>query len=402
MKARITRNLLSTVFLCVLPLSLLYPQTSADEAYDREKKQAIELHDQSKRLESLSLFEDLTKRNPQDTQVLVNLADCLVAKAATIEDEDAAAQVRVRARGFLLKARELGDNSNLLQNLLQLIPENGVIPYTNDPAGQALRAGEAAFARRDFDEAIQNYSKALELQPGNYSAALYIGDSYFSAKNFAMAGQWYERASQIDPNTETAYRYYSDMLVKNGDMETARTKAIQAVIAEPYNPITWRGLQRWAKANQLQLTPQHIKVPTTSSGNDSQVNINFDPTKPSESMAAWLVYSGTRINWRNEEFKKHFPQEKEYRHSLPEEADALAVAASVLKGSSKKKKSSVPKDPDLALLLKLSDAGLLEPYVLLSAADEGITRDYAAYRQENRAKLESYLSAFVVPPAPKR
>jgi hypothetical protein len=73
----------------------------------------------------------------------------------------------------------------------------------------------------------------------------------------------------------------------------------------------------------------------------------------------------------------------------------------MLKGPSKKKKKSVPKDPDLALLLKLSEAGLLEPYVLLSAPDEGITRDYDNYRQENRAKLENYLSEFVVPPAPK-
>jgi tetratricopeptide (TPR) repeat protein len=265
-----------------------------------------------------------------------------------------------------------------------------------------MRAGEAAFAKQDFDEAIKNYSKVLELQPTNYSAALFIGDSYFSAKNFTMAGQWYERASQIDPNRETAYRYYSDMLMKNGDLEAARTKAIQAVIAEPYNSITWRGLQQWAKASQLQLTPQHIKVPSTSKGNDSQINITFDPSQSSDSMAVWMLYTGTRINWRNEEFKKRFPQEKEYRHSLAQEADALAAAASMLKGSSKKKKSSAPKDPDLALLLKLSEAGLLEPYVLLSAADEGIARDYGVYRQENRAKLESYLSEFVVPPAPKR
>src|ERR1700686_5077159 len=131
MEGRITQNLLSTVFLCVLPLSPLYPQTGADDAYEREKKQAIALYNESKRIESLPLFEDLRNRNPRDTQVLVDLADCLVAKAATMEDPDAAAQVRVRARGLLLKAQEPGDNSNLLQNLLQLIPENGVITYAN-------------------------------------------------------------------------------------------------------------------------------------------------------------------------------------------------------------------------------------------------------------------------------
>ena len=68
----------------------------------------------------------------------------------------------------------------------------------------------------------------------------------------------------------------------------------------------------------------------------------------------------------------------------------------------KKKNASVPKDPDVSTLLKLHQAGMIEPYVLLNAADEGIAQDYAAYREKNRAKLEQYLSEFVVPPAPAK
>jgi hypothetical protein len=40
--------------------------------------------------------------------------------------------------------------------------------------------------------------------------------------------------------------------------------------------------------------------------------------------------------------------------------------------------------------------------VLLSAADEGISQDYGAYREKNRAKLEQYLGQFVVPPVPPK
>jgi tetratricopeptide (TPR) repeat protein len=379
-------------------------QGESDDAYKSERKQAIELYNQNKHLDALPLFEDLAKRDPKDRQVLVGLGACLVDKSATMDDQEAAAKERIRARELLLKAQEMGDNSNLVQNLLQIIPADGVIKYSESPADQELRAGEAAFARRDFDEAIKHYSKLLELQPDNYAAALFIGDSYFAAKKFADAGTWYGRASQIDPNRETAYRYYADMLTKNGDMTVARTKAIQAVVAEPYNAITWRGLKQWADANKLQLTPVHVKVPdTTSQGDNTQININVDPNQSSDSMAVWLVYSGTRINWRKEEFQKHYPGEKQYRHSLAEETEALSVAASVLAGDSKKKKkSAVPKDPDLALLLRLSEAKMLEPYVLVSAADAGIAHDYEAYRQQNRAKLEEYLSEFVVPPAPAK
>jgi hypothetical protein len=103
--------------------------------------------------------------------------------------------------------------------------------------------------------------------------------------------------------------------------------------------------------------------------------------------------------------KKHFPQEKEYRHSLDEETDALTTAAKVClelaeSDAKKGKSSSRPDDPDLLLLLRLHQAKMIQPYVLLSAADAGITQDYDGYRTMNRTTLEKYLSEFVVPPVP--
>lgn len=390
----------------LLTASTLGITQNTEDTYKSDRQHAIELYNADKYVEALPVFEDLAKRNPQDSSVLVGLAACLINESATLEDQDAAAKERIRARGLLLKAQQLGNNSTLVQNLLQVTPENGVVSYDAGAAGQAMRAGEAAFARRDFDEAIKNYSKVLELQPTNYSAALFIGDSYFAGKKFDLAKEWYEKATKIDPNRETAYRYEADMLTKNGDMEGARKLAIEAVVAEPYNAITWRGLQEWARANKLQLIPVHIKTPAApSSSSEGQVNVTFDASQSPESMAIWLVYSGTRINWHKEDFAKHFPTEKTYRHSLPEESDALSAAASMIGtlGDKKKKKnkSELPKDPDLALLLKLSSSNMIDPYVLLSAADEGISHDYESYRQQNRAKLEQYLSDFVVPPVPK-
>jgi hypothetical protein len=120
----------------------------------------------------------------------------------------------------------------------------------------------------------------------------------------------------------------------------------------------------------------------------------------------WLMYGLTKTSWHGDEFKKHFPEEKEYRHSLAEEAEALTAAATVwteVNESDKKKKkaSSPPKDPNLILLLKLYQAKMIEPYILLNAADQGIAQDYNAYREKNREKLEQYLSEWVVPPLEK-
>lgn len=393
------------VLLLVAATSLARParaQAQYDSAYKTERDSAIALFNQNKYMEALPLFEDLAAKDPNDSTTLLGLAACLVDHAATLSDAEAAGKERLRARELLTKAHNLGNNSTLLQNLLQVLralPASGQITYSQNPAANdAMLAAEAAFAQRDYDEAIKDYSRALNLDPTNSRAALFVGDSYFAKKDFANAGVWYGRASEIDPNSETPYRYYADMLTKNGDMAGARTKAIEAVVAEPYNAITWRALAQWANANHLQLIRVHINVPDNVTQQDpTHITIHVQPG-PSDSNAAWVAYSLAKATWRGEEFKKHFPNETQYRHSLPEEVDSLKVAANVWSDLKEKNKSDA--DPDLDLLLKLEQAGMTEPYVLLNAADEGIAQDYADYREKNRAKIEQYLGEFVVPPAP--
>jgi tetratricopeptide (TPR) repeat protein len=387
----------------VLWLPHLAAQTAGDNAESKaERRQAFDLFNQNKHLQALPLFEDLAQKNPKDPDVLLGLATCLVSHASTLDDEKDAAQERLRARGLLLKAKELGNTSTLLENLLQTVPADGVIHYSQSPVDEAMRRAEAAFARQDFEAAVKNYSRALELDPGNYSATLFIGDTYFAKADFAKAGEWYERAAQVDPNRETAYRYHSDMLIKQGEMARARAKAIQAVVAEPYNPITWRALQYWAKANSMQLRSIHINVKSqVEQKDDKNITLTLDDKQSAGAGAAWMAYGMVKTLWRMEDFKKNFPQEKQYRHSLLEESQALSSAAEILAGSKgKKKRAGETTDPDLAILLELYQAKMIAPYVLLNAADEGIAKDYDAYRAKNRDKLEAYLSEFVAPPAP--
>lgn len=402
---RVTR--LSILWLSIVSVAAgavsLFAETGGQNT---TRQRAFELFKQDKHLEALPLFEELAAASPNDRDVLLGLGVCLVAESTTLDDEKAAAKERVRARQVLLKAKELGNTAPLLENLLQTIPEDGVVKYEKTPADQAMRAAEAAFARRDFEEAIKNYTKVLEYEPKNYGAVLFIGDSYFAEKDWAKAGEWYQKAIDLDPNKETAHRYYGDMLLKNGEVAKSRTRWIQAVVAEPYNPITWRGLQYWATANKLQLKRVHVDTPNNvSQAGEKNITITVDPKEPQETSILWLGYGLTKASWHGGEFKKHFPAEKQYRHSQAEEAAALTTAAAVWtetneSGKKKKQASAAPKDPNLILLLKLYQAKMIEPYVLLNAADDGIAQDYPGYREKNREKLEQYLSEFVVPPAP--
>ena len=68
-------------------------------------------------LEALPLFEDLAKRNITDTVVMENLAQCLVDRSATLQDQAAAGKDRIRAKGLLETAYQRGDRSPMSQNL---------------------------------------------------------------------------------------------------------------------------------------------------------------------------------------------------------------------------------------------------------------------------------------------
>lgn len=367
-----------------------------------KRRKAIALFNQGKRLEALPLLEDLSREDPKDSEVLVALGASLVEHAATLPDGEEAAKERFRARDLLQKAWALGNTSTLAENLRQLLeelPSNGAIKFSDNPAvEQAMNAGEAAFARREFDEALKNYAKALQLEPANYTATLFTANAYDRNKDFPKAAEWYERAMRIDPNVETAYRYYADMLAKQGDMAKAREMLIHAAVAEPYNKIVWREIRAWAILNKTAFNIVVVSVPMPPE-NDAVAN----EKEPTGLSSAWRAYYAVKSEWKKDgRFAQQYPQEAEYRHSLPEESEALTAAAQVLEKLKADVKTAklVTENPSAALLLKLQQAGLLDPYVLFSLGDDGIAKDYSAYRARNRDKLEAYMDKFVVPPAP--
>ena len=402
MPIREWRRILLLLFVLLFFSSSLCAQSGPDASDQSKRKQAITLFNQGKRLEALPLLEELAAKNSKDGEVLVALAASLVGHAATLTDPDAAAMERFRARSLVQKAWELGYTSPLDENLRQLLgelPANGAIQFSDNPKVQkTMLAGEAAFSRHDFDQALKDYAAALELEPANYSAALFTGNTYDKKNDFASAAEWYERAAKIDSNTETAYRYYADMAARQGDMAKARNLLIQAALAEPYNKIVWREIRAWATINHTAFNLVYVLVPLPPR---SDADASGGESAPIS--AAWREYYAVKSQWKKGgKFQEQFPQEAEYRHSLPEESEALTAVAISLKklAEDPKTKDQVIGDPSAGLLLKLREAGSIDAYVLFSLGDEGIAKDYDAYRAKNRGKLESYMDKFVMPPAP--
>jgi tetratricopeptide (TPR) repeat protein len=350
--------------------------------------------DAMKYTEALPLLEKLATATPNDPNIQRNLGFALIAQANT-SDTVAAKALRARARAAFVKAKEVGDNSPLIDGIIgSIAPDGGEnATFTAHKEAEAImQKAEAAFSTGKLDEALELYQQALKLDPKLYHAALFSGDVYADKEKYPEAETWYQRAIAIDPYIETAYRYSATPLMKQKKYEQARDRYIEAWITEPYSKFAVNGIVQWGQVTNTRLAHPKVDVPETTVGADGKQNttININPLSDDGSMA-WIAYSTTRETWKKEKFAKTFPAEKAYRHTVAEEADALRSVVSMAKTLKAK-----TLNPQIAILEKLDKDGLLEAFIIMGRPDQGIARDHAAYLRASRDKLKQYVLNYVI------
>lgn len=376
-----------------------FAQEVQDEKAERQK--VSQLMNQSRFTEALPLLEKLVAANPNEAELTFNLGFVRFATSKTMKGAEARKQARARARAEFVRAKKLGFSHPLLESILESLPEDGGNEdrfSENAQADDAMREAEAAFTQGKLDDAILAYQSALKFDPKLYAAALFIGDSYIKKEQPERSYEWFAKAVEINPDSETAYRYWATGLMDQGKMTEAREKLIEAFITEPYNRLARQGLIQWAQRNNASLAHPKIDIPTSVSSDSNQTTITLDPKmmgNKEDGTAAWIAYGMERALWHNKKFKERYPNEKSYRHSLAEEAAALHLVAQSAREQIKAKQVK-QLDPSLDNLIKLDDAGLLEAYILLARADDGIAQDFPAYRKANRDKLRRYVEEYVI------
>jgi tetratricopeptide (TPR) repeat protein len=411
----VKRIFLNAVPAMIAGLMLLMPVYSAQPSQDpSDRQRAFDLLEESKYIEALPLFEKLAITNPNDGQIIYWLGFCHIAKANDLKDSAARKAERKRGRDYLVRAKELGAGDELSESLIQSVPpDGGTDPTlsTNASADAAMKDAEAAFARGDLDKAILSYALAFKFDPKLYAAPLYAGDMEYRkglnstdpqtrSEQFDKAGVWYAKAIALDPDRETAYRYWGDALLKQGRADDARARYVEAIIAEPYNSFVYNGIKQWAEEQSVQLGHPRIEQPAPSIRSENsgdKTTILVDPSKldPNSPAYYWSFYDLTRATYKTARFSKEYPDEKVYRHSLKEETAALRTVAEIASKDFKEGKTKLL-DISLHNLIKLYEAGFLEAYVLYARPDNGIARDYAAYRATNRDKLRRYWMEVVI------
>lgn len=321
------------------------------------RRQAAALVKEDNFAAALPLLERIVAADPASAEWNFNLAYALASTAPASADAAAYTAARVRARTLFLKARELGYSDPMLDAYIESIPPDGGdrVHFSDKPEVDRLMSeGEKLFAAQKMDEALAAYQQALQLEPTLYEAALFSADAYLHKTDYAQAEAWYQKAIAINPARETAYRYSATPLMRQERYDDALARYVEAYITEPYNNQTVAALKNWAMTTRSALGHPQVTVPV------APVSCERPPCR-----------------------------------TMATEAAGLRAAARAGAGIGDTPSS------ELDVIRKLDREELLEAYILLARADEGIARDHSAYLRDHRDKLRRYVMTYVVrrPPA---
>ena len=386
------RSLITGLILCSVTISI--SSQEPDNVRELHKK-ADALVEQGNYVAALPILQKLSVAEPQNPSVHFQLGFAYLSKAQLSNNVREKMALRKRGRAEFVKAKTLGSKESVVDALIESIPSDGSLPKKRKPtpADKAMKNAENAFAQGKNDEALKYYKKAHKLNPILYTAPLYVGDVYIRLKDFTNAEIWYQKAISINPYRETAYRYSATPLMKMNKHDEALKRYVEAYIVEPYSKYATAGLTNWGRVTSTRLGHPRVNVPVSKSNKNGKplTTITVNPTQ--DGSAAWLGYTATRILWKDSKFSKTFPNERRYRHSLKEEAEAFRSAIRIAKELRTK---GTKLNTELEVLIELDKKGLLEAFILMAKPDRGIARDHANYIRSNRSNLRRYVMDYVI------
>lgn len=381
------------LILAVLFLSLgFFNRVSAQEAKPAEKAawlaQANEFVNQNRYLDAFPLLEKLAPLYPNDGDIWAHYGIAIMTRSTTLASAAERKAERVKAYNVLVKARQLGTKNIVALNFLEQFPADGGADdnFGGSPEFEKnLREGEAFFGRGEYDKAFAAYEKAYKINPKSYEAVLFMGDSLYAAKKYKESEAWFAKAVAIEPNREQAFRFWGDALLNQKKFAEARDKFIDGIVAEPHSRMSWSGLEHWIETSEAKVESLTVVPP----GGNATREVIFDESllKTENGTTSWKIYNETR--------KAQVVASGGGTRTLAGEVAALRKVAEAFRSDLKAGKVKYP-DPSLSNLVRLDDAGLLEPYVLLIRADGDIADEYDAYRLKNRDKIKKFVVEFML------
>jgi tetratricopeptide (TPR) repeat protein len=108
-----------------------------------------------------------------------------------------------------------------LYEFIEKISENPITPDNYSSA--YLQAASSAYFNNEYDKAIYNYEKAIEVKPSDINSYLLLGNTYFQAGKIDKSIEIYKKVLLNDKNSSYAYIGLAENLLTIGEINESQS-----------------------------------------------------------------------------------------------------------------------------------------------------------------------------------
>lgn len=152
-------------------------------------------------------------------------------------------------------------------------------PTPPDFAFYRKRADENV-ARGEFDLAVTDYSKAIELNPKEISVYMNRGLAHYNKKNYDLATADYDKAIELNPKDSMLYFNRGNSYEKMGNVQKAAGDYLKAFELDASNEAAKLSLQRLQAEQPKVVSKPNTQETTASLSNPA--NVSQNTTQPVE------------------------------------------------------------------------------------------------------------------------
>lgn len=173
------------------------------------------------------LSPDPTRRYQSAQQVLADLTHNPPSPSSWLSQMGASRKIWI---GTAIAFLTLGG----LSGITYMIATRMSSPETSGESATAfIRRGDAKYSRRDYEDAISDYSEAIRLSPDNAQAYLGRGNARYALEEYPEALTDYDEALKHDPDYVYAFNGRGNVKFARKDFEGAIQDYNQAIQSDP-------------------------------------------------------------------------------------------------------------------------------------------------------------------------
>jgi tetratricopeptide (TPR) repeat protein len=270
-----------------------------------------------------------------------------------------------------------------------------VVAYEPGPViERILREAEPLFQASDYVAAERRYEEALRLEPNDYLALLGWGDSAFFRGDPAQAVQRYERAARANPADHRSWYHRGNALLELDRGRDALDAYAMALALRPRHGPMIDGIELRARRLGVRLRGDLLFPRASVTRNpDDSITIRSVPEPH------WVAYGACKALWLGEPSRrKEMTGSEEHQFSTIEELECLATLLVVYEAL--REKDEVEPEPALDRLGEITQAGLLDAYILYELGSRVWPHAVLIAPDSVREEVARYVRRFLLTPAP--